>query len=86
MRGPNFYALAGSVSVDGNGNVLGGEQDYNDGVGLNSPEPSGDIILPGTGALVVDPTTGQGTLTLTTNNSSLGVKRHRNPRRSVCEH
>src|SRR5208337_5401439 len=27
--GPNFYALAGSVSLDGNGNVLGGEQDYN---------------------------------------------------------
>ncbi len=70
---PNFYALAGSVSVDGNGNVLGGEQDYNDGFGLNSPEPSPDMILPGTGALVVDPTTGQGTLTLTTNNSSLGV-------------
>jgi hypothetical protein len=71
--GPNFYALAGSVSVDGNGNVLGGEQDYNDGFGLNSPEPSPDTILPGTAALTVDPTTGQGTLTLTTNNSSLGV-------------
>jgi hypothetical protein len=71
--GPNFYALAGSVSMDGNGNVLGGEQDYNDGFGLNSPEPSGDTILPGPGALSVDPTTGLGTLTLTTNNSSLGV-------------
>jgi hypothetical protein len=70
--GPNFYALAGSVSVDGNGNVLGGEQDYNDGFGFNSPEPSGDTILPATSALIVDPTTGQGTLTLTTNNSSLG--------------
>src|SRR5208283_725478 len=69
---PNFYALAGSVSLDGNGNVLGGEQDYNDGVGLNSPEPSPDTILPATGALVVDPATGQGTLTLTTNNPSLG--------------
>ena len=33
--GPNFYALAGSVTVDGNGNVLGGEQDYNDGLGLH---------------------------------------------------
>ncbi len=72
LPGPNFYALAGSVSLDGNGNVLGGEQDYNDGLGLNSPEPSGDTILPGTGALTVDPTTGLGTLTLTTNNSSLG--------------
>ncbi|MFZ3263480.1 MAG: hypothetical protein WA172_05735 [Terriglobales bacterium] len=71
--GPNFYALAGAVSVDGNGNVLGGEQDYNDGLGLNSPEPSGDTILPATGALTVDPTTGQGTLMLTTNNSALGV-------------
>ncbi len=70
---PNFYALAGSVSLDGNGNVLVGEQDYNDGVGLNSPEPSPDTILPGTGALVVDPATGQGTLTLTTNNPGLGV-------------
>jgi hypothetical protein len=71
--GPNFYALAGSVTVDGNGNVLGGEQDYNDGLGLQSPEPSGDTILPGNAALTVDPTTGQGTLTLTTNNASLGA-------------
>jgi hypothetical protein len=70
---PQFYALAGSVSVDGNGNVLGGEQDYNDGLGFQSPEPSGDTILPGTAALTVDPTTGQGTLTLTTNNPNLGV-------------
>ena len=72
-EGPNFYALAGSVSVDGNGNVLGGEQDYNDGLGLQSPEPSGDTILPGTAALTVDPATGLGTLALTTNNTSLGV-------------
>ena len=71
--GPNFYALAGSVSVDGNGNVLGGEHDYNDGIGITSPEPSGDTIMPGTGALTVDPTTGQGTLSLTTNNSSVGA-------------
>jgi len=72
-EGPNFYALAGSVSVDGNGNVLGGEQDYNDGFGFESPEPSGDLILPGMDALAVDPTTGQGTLTLTTNNTNLGL-------------
>ena len=73
INGPGFYALAGSVAVDGNGNVLGGEQDYNDGDGLTSPEPSPDTILPGTTALLVDPTTGQGTLTLTTSNTSLGV-------------
>jgi hypothetical protein len=70
---PNFYALAGSVILDGNGNVLGGEQDYNDGVGLLSPQPSGDSILPASGALTIDATSGQGTLTLTTNNSSLGA-------------
>jgi hypothetical protein len=73
VNGPGFYALAGSVTVDGNGNVLGGEQDYNDGDGLTSPEPSPDIILPGTAALTVDPTTGQGTLALTTNNPGLGL-------------
>jgi hypothetical protein len=73
INGPGFYALAGSVAMDGNGNVLGGEQDYNDGDGLTSPEPSPDTILPGPAALLVDPTTGQGTLTLTTNNTSLGV-------------
>ena len=71
--GSNFYALAGAVTVDGNGNVLGGEQDYNDGAGLTSPQPSGDTILPGSAALTVDPTTGQGTLTLTTNNASFGL-------------
>jgi hypothetical protein len=70
---PNFYSLAGSVTLDGNGNVLGGEQDYNDGFGLTSPQPSGDTITPGTNALTVDPATGQGTLTLTTNNTLLGA-------------
>ncbi len=72
VNGPGFYALAGAVTLDGNGNVLGGEQDYNDGDGLTSPEPSPDTIFPG-GALTVDPVTGQGTLTLTTNNTSLGA-------------
>jgi hypothetical protein len=73
VTGPGFYGLAGAVTLDGNGNVLGGEQDYNDGDGLTSPEPSPDAILPGPGALTVDPGTGQGTLTLTTNNPSLGA-------------
>jgi len=73
VNGPGFYALAGAVTLDGNGNVLGGEQDYNDGNGLTSPEPSPDTILPGTGALTLNPVTGQGTLTLTTNNTGLGA-------------
>jgi hypothetical protein len=71
--GSNFYGLAGSVQVDGNGDVLGGEQDYNDGFGVLSPQPSGDTILPETGALTVDSSTGLGTLVLTTNNANLGV-------------
>jgi hypothetical protein len=68
--GPNFYALAGSVAIDPNGNVLAGEQNYNDGFGFTSPT-SGDLI--GGGTLTVDGTTGQGTLTLITNNPALGV-------------
>jgi hypothetical protein len=69
--GWQFYALAGSVSIDSTGNVVGGEQDYNDGDILTSPEPAGDTITGGT--LTADPTTGQGTLTLITNNTNLGV-------------
>ena len=67
---PNYYALAGAVQIDANGNVLGGEQDYNDGIGLTSPT-TGDTISGG--ALVVNSTTGQGVLTLITNNATLGV-------------
>jgi len=69
--GPKYYALAGSFMIDGNGNVLGGEQDYNDGSGLTSPEPSGDSITSGTLASVGS-TPGLTTLTLNTNNSSVG--------------
>ena len=69
--GPNYYALAGAVTIDSSGNVTAGEQDYNDGFGITSPQPSGDSITGGT--LTVDPTTGQGTLTLITNNVNVGV-------------
>ncbi len=70
--GPVYYALVGSVQIDPSGNIVVGEQDYNDGgQGFSSPEPSGDAITGG--ALSVSTTTGQGTLTLITNNSSLGV-------------
>jgi hypothetical protein len=70
----NYYALAGAVTIDASGNVTGGEQDYNEGFttdgGIQSSEPSGDLITGGT--LTVD-ATGQGTLTLITNNSALGA-------------
>ena len=67
----NYYALAGAVTIDASGNVTGGEQDYNDANGTTSPEPGGDSITGGT--LTVDSTSGQGTLTLITNNSALGA-------------
>jgi len=71
----SYYAVAGAVTVDSTGDITGGEQDYNDGVGVTSPgEPTTpDTITPTTTALSVDPTTGLGTLTITLNNTSLGV-------------
>lgn len=67
-----FYALAGAVQIDTAGNVLAGEQDYNDGPsGIVSPEPSGDMIAGGN--LQVNSSTGQGTLVLNTKNPSLGI-------------
>ena len=65
---PNYYALAGSVVVDASGNVVAGEQDYNDGNGLTTP--AGGSVTGG--ALAVD-ATGQGTLTIVTDNADLGV-------------
>lgn len=66
----NYYALAGSVTIDASGNVVAGEQDYNDAFGFTSPEPNGDTISGGT--LVAD-ANGQGTLILITSNANLGV-------------
>jgi hypothetical protein len=67
--GPFYYALAGSVEINPTtGAVIAGEQDYNDGIGFTSPA-GGDQITGG--SLIVNATTGQGTLTLITNNTSL---------------
>jgi hypothetical protein len=70
----NYYAIAGAVTIDANGDVITGEQDYNDGIGNTSPgEPNTpDSISAATKALNVDSTTGIGTLTLTTNNPNVG--------------
>lgn len=65
-----YYALAGAVQIDTSGNVVGGEQDFIDGFGNTSPQPTGDSITGGT--LTVN-ANGQGTLTLVTNNTLLGV-------------
>jgi hypothetical protein len=66
----SYYAVAGVVRIDSNGNVLAGEQDYNDGDGITSPQPSGDAI---TGGTLVASGASQGKLTLITNNPKLGV-------------
>ena len=69
--GPNFYAIAGVFIVNSTtGQVIGGEQDYNDARGLTSPQPSGDAITGG--QLTVNSATGQGTLRLITNNQRVG--------------
>ncbi|MGB8832025.1 MAG: hypothetical protein WCC95_07745 [Candidatus Sulfotelmatobacter sp.] len=70
----SYYAVAGAVTLDAAGDIIAGEQDYNDGVGNTSPgEPTTpDVITPATGALVVDPTTGLGTLVMTLNNAAVG--------------
>ncbi len=68
-----YYALAGSIAIDPTGKVLAGEQDYNDGsAGLTSPEPSGDQITGGTLTFASGAPAGQATLTLVTNNPTLG--------------
>lgn len=70
----SFYALAGAIILDSSGNVLGGEQDYNDGEeSFVSPEPSGDKISAGSLTFPSGYPPGQGILTLCTSNMSLGV-------------
>jgi len=82
--GPNYYALAGSVTIDSlgdivsNNNGVGGELDYNDGHGNTSPnEPAADTIAPGTASPTYGLTVnanGQGTLILTdSTDTNVGV-------------
>jgi hypothetical protein len=67
-----YYALAGSVLIDASGSVLGGEQDFNDGSSVTSPQPKGDVITGGTLTFPAGAPAGQATLTLNTNNNNLG--------------
>jgi hypothetical protein len=71
--GPVYYGVAGAVGFDLNGNVLGGEQDYNDGQnGFTSPA---DTITATGSSMTVNPTTGTGTLVLdvSASNPNVGV-------------
>ena len=73
--GPVYYAIAGAVGFDLSGNVIGGEQDYNDASGLTSPdEPTTpDVINPKGSSMTVDTSTGTGTLVLDVSASNPGV-------------
>jgi len=72
--GPHYYAAAGAITLDSAGDIIAGEQDYNDGVGNTSPgEPNRpDTIAAAARALSVDSTTGLGTLTMTLSNTKVG--------------
>ncbi len=61
----NYYAVAGAVSIEANGTVVTGEEDYNDAAGLTSGAGKGTPDSITGGMLTVDDTTGQGTLRLT---------------------
>src|SRR5260370_34756197 len=70
----NYYAIAGALTVDSNGNVTAGEEDYNDAFGTTSPgEPTTPDTIAAGGTLVIDPTSGLGTLTITSSYTSVGV-------------
>lgn len=66
----HLFGVVGEVQLDGNGKVTAGEQDSSDGNGLSSAEPTADTIAAGTYSLNA---TGQGTMTLPTNNTNIGV-------------
>jgi hypothetical protein len=72
----DVYSLAGSVAIatvasgDGSFAVVSGEQDYNDGDIITSPQPTGDAI---TGGSLVVEANGQAILTLITNNANVGA-------------
>jgi hypothetical protein len=72
----DLYSIAGVVAIasDGSGTVVGGEQDFNDGVGgLTSPQPSGDTITGGSLVMAGDGS-GNAILTLMTDNEDMGVE------------
>jgi hypothetical protein len=72
--GPVYYGIAGAVGFDSSGNVVGGEQDYNDG--QNGFLSAADVITATGSSMTVNPTTGTGTLVLdvSASNPNVGAK------------
>lgn len=71
--GPNYYAVAGQFTLDETANpptVIGGELDYNNGFTVTATAVP---ITGGASSITNTSTTGQGTITLTTGNASLGA-------------
>lgn len=67
--GINYYGIVGAITVDASGNVIGGEEDYND---ANGKTYAAVPISYTSNGFVIDQTTGQGTLSLNTSNTNLG--------------
>lgn len=63
----NIYSAAGSVTLDGAGNVMSGEEDYNNAAGITS---TAITVTGGTYTLGQD---GQGTITLDLSDPTVGV-------------
>jgi hypothetical protein len=71
----NTYSVAGVVTItaDGNNTITAGVQDFNDGDGLTSTQPTGDSIVPTGSSLSFNPDgSGNALLTLVTNNANIG--------------
>jgi len=66
----NFYAVAGTILVDSSGNVVGGEEDYNDADGFTFSNVG---ITDGSFSYLNTDPPGQRTLTLITTNTQIGV-------------
>ena len=71
------YSLAGAVPIAADG-TLTGEQDYNDGSGITSPEPGGDMIT--SGSLSFDPASWPRNANSNTNNRQRRNEWHGNSR------
>jgi hypothetical protein len=69
----DLYSIAGVVSMAADGTIAGGEQDFNDGVGGLTSPASGDLITGGSLVMAGDGS-GNGVLTLTTDNEDMGVE------------